>query len=58
MRHNGPVPATPSHNVRVDRALWQAAQAKAAKRRESVSDVVRRALVDYVGDDLPDPDDD
>lgn len=35
-------------NVRIDDDLWQAAQSKAAKKRETVSDVIRRALLAYV----------
>lgn len=46
---------TKVRTVRVDDPLWEAAQAKAAKRRESVADVIRRALLDYVDDDLPAP---
>lgn len=46
------VPETKVRTVRVDDALWQAAQTKARRRRESVSDVVRRALLEYVGDEL------
>lgn len=41
-------PKTPSRNVRVETPLWQAAQKLATQRGESVSDVVRRALEDYV----------
>ena len=39
---------TPQRTVTVDDELWNAAMAIAAKRREKVSDVIRRALVDYV----------
>jgi Arc/MetJ family transcription regulator len=39
---------TPQHTVRIDDELWDAAQRIAARRRETVSDVVRRALVEYV----------
>jgi len=42
---------TRNRNVRVDDELWEAAQAKAARRRESVSDVIRRALLAYVAED-------
>jgi len=48
MRQNQPVAETRNRNVRVDDELWEAAQAKAARRRESVSDVIRRALLDYI----------
>lgn len=39
---------TPARNVRVDDELWEAALAQAKVRRETVSDVVRRALLAYV----------
>jgi predicted transcriptional regulator len=39
---------SPQHTVRLDDELWDAAQRVAARRREKVSDVVRRALVEYV----------
>lgn len=42
------VPETKNRNVRVDDELWNAAQEKAKARRESVSDVIRRALLAYV----------
>lgn len=42
------VPITKNRNVRIDDELWEAAQAKAKDRRESVSDVIRRALLTYV----------
>lgn len=41
-------PKTPARAVRIEDALWQAAQAKAAERGETVSDVIRRALQRYV----------
>lgn len=41
---------TPIRTVRVDPELWAAAKAKAADRRESVADVIRRALLTYVED--------
>jgi len=37
--------STPS---KIDDELWDAAQRIAAKRRETVSDIVRHALVEYV----------
>lgn len=40
-------PKTPNRVIRVDDTLWHAAQAKAAKKGETVSDVVRRALQRY-----------
>lgn len=41
-------PKTPNRVIRVADPLWHAAQAKAAQRGETVSDVVRRALERYV----------
>jgi hypothetical protein len=41
-------PKTPIRGVRVDEALWRAAQARAAERGETVADVIRRALTRYV----------
>ena len=41
-------PRTPLRNVRVSDELWQAAQAQAAENGETVSDVVRRALEEYI----------
>lgn len=41
-------PRTPNRVVRVDDALWRAAQERAAERGEHVSDVIRRALARYV----------
>lgn len=49
--YRDPVPTirkTPQRTVGVDDELWQAAQEIAKKRREKVSDVLRRALVVYV----------
>lgn len=39
---------TPLRNLRVPDDLWDAAQAIAAERGESVSDVLRAALTRYV----------
>jgi hypothetical protein len=39
---------TPQHTVAIDDDVWDAAQRLAARRREEVSDVVRRALVEYL----------
>jgi len=41
-------PKTPLKSFRIPEDLYRAAQKKAAKRDESVSDVVRRALERYV----------
>lgn len=39
---------TPLRNVRVETDLWQQAKDKATAEGETVSDVVRRALREYV----------
>jgi hypothetical protein len=39
---------TPVRHIRIDTELWEAAKTKAASRRESVPDVIRRALLAYV----------
>ena len=41
-------PKTPSRNVRISDELWQAAKAAAADRGETVTDVIVRALEQYV----------
>lgn len=41
-------PRTPLRSFRIPDELYEAAQAKAADKGESVSDVVRRALERYV----------
>ncbi len=41
-------PKTPHRTIRVDADLWDAAKALAAQRGETVSDVIRSALEDYV----------
>jgi len=43
-------PATPARSVRVGVGLWNTAKAKAAKRGETVTDVIVRALRAYVDD--------
>ena len=42
------VPVTPKRSIRIDDELWDAAASKAKDRRESVADVIRRALLAYV----------
>ena len=42
-------PKTPNRVVRVDDALWRQSQARAGANGETVSEVIRRALRDYVG---------
>jgi hypothetical protein len=41
-------PKTPLHSVRVDQELWEAALRIAADRRETVTEVIVRALTRYV----------
>lgn len=50
VRDTSDVPVTKIRTVRIDDALWQAAQDVARARRESVADVLRRALLAYVED--------
>lgn len=52
LREDRDVPTTKIRTVRVDDQLWEAAQAKAWRQRETVAAVIKRALVEYVGDDL------
>lgn len=40
-------PKTPLRAVRISQEVWAAAQAKAHERGETVSEVIRRALVRY-----------
>lgn len=44
-------PKTPHRAVRVDGALWRAAQERARENGETVSDVIRRALRRYTEKD-------
>lgn len=48
VEHTAPVAETKVRTVRVDDELWQAAQAKAKRKRETVAAVIKRALVEYV----------
>ncbi len=41
-------PKTPIRSVRIDDATWQAAQAAAATNGDTMTDVIRRALSEYV----------
>jgi hypothetical protein len=43
--------ATPNRAIRIPDHLWHAALAVAAGNDESVSEVIRRALVEYVESD-------
>ena len=51
-RQNDNVPTTKIRSVRVDDDLWEAAARVAARNRETVADVIRRALLAYAGDEL------
>lgn len=52
-------PKTPTRTVRVPDVVWDAALAKARERGETLSDVMRRALIRYAVTDAatqgPDP---
>lgn len=50
VRETAAMAETKVRGVRIDDQLWEAAQAKAQQRRESVADVIRRALLAYVED--------
>lgn len=39
---------TPNRNIRIDDKLWAQATEAAQENRETVSAVIRRALLDYV----------
>lgn len=43
-------PATPTHSIRVDDELWQAALKKAHDQGETLTDVIVRALRAYLRD--------
>ena len=46
------VAETKVRTVRVDDELWNAAQEKAKRRRETVAAVIKRALLAYVEDEV------
>lgn len=48
VQHNGDVPVTKLRNIRVDDDLWTEAMRIAGERRETLSAVLKRALVEYV----------
>ena len=48
VRDNSDVPVTKLRNIRVDESLWQEAKRIATERRETLSAVIKRALVEYV----------
>lgn len=45
---SGAVTDTPLRNVRIDDDLWNAAKERAAENDETVAQVIRRALREYV----------
>lgn len=48
-----PSAGTPRHSVRVPDETWVPAAQKAARRGETMSDVIRAALEEYVADEAP-----
>jgi predicted transcriptional regulator len=48
VQDNESVPVTKLRNIRVDDDLWTEAKRIASERRETLSAVVKRALVEYV----------
>lgn len=42
-------PKTPQRTVRIPDDVWEAAKSRAAERGDSLSEIIRRALVRYVG---------
>lgn len=48
VQQNEDVPVTKLRNVRVDERLWNEAKRIASERRETLSAVIKRALVEYV----------
>jgi predicted transcriptional regulator len=48
VQHNERVPVTKLRNIRVDDALWDEVKRIASERRETVSAIIKRALVEYV----------
>lgn len=51
MQEDQDVAVTKVRGVRIDDNLWRRAQAKAARRRETVAAVIKRALLAYVEDE-------
>jgi predicted transcriptional regulator len=47
IRKDAGVPETPVRTLRVDDELWKDCQKIAAERRETLSAVLKRALVEY-----------
>ena len=57
IRNDESVPTTKLRNVRIDERLWNEAMRIARQRRETLSHVIKAALVEYVlrhGGDLGD----
>lgn len=48
VQHNEDMPVTKLRNVRVDERLWDEAKRIAGERRETLSAIIKRALVEYV----------
>lgn len=48
VRDTKEVPVTKLRNVRVDERLWDEAKRIAGERRETLSAIIKRALVEYV----------
>jgi predicted transcriptional regulator len=48
VQQNEDVAVTKLRNIRVDEALWREAMRIATERRETLSAVIKRALVEYV----------
>lgn len=48
VQQNEDVPVTKLRNVRVDERLWNEAKRIATERRETLSAIIKRALVEYV----------
>jgi predicted transcriptional regulator len=48
VQDNRDVPVTKLRNIRVDDDLWAEAKRIASERRETLSAVIKRALVEYV----------
>jgi len=48
VQENEEVPVTKLRNIRVDQGLWDEAKRIATERRETLSAVIKRALVEYV----------
>ena len=45
-------PKTPIRGIRVEDEVWERVKLKAKRNRETASDVVRRALEEYISTDI------